>query len=1169
MGSNQSFVHLHLHTQYSLLDGAIKIPALMKKTNDFALPAVAMTDHGNLFGAVELIDQSKKAGVKGIIGCEVYVAPESRFDKKVVEGFEKAYHLVLLVQDETGYKNLCKLVSRANLEGFYYRPRIDKELLRDHSDGLIALSGCLAGEVAREIARDDLTRARNVIDEYKDMFGDRYYLEVQKNGIGLQDKVNDQLRSFSQELNIPLVGTADCHYLTKEDAKAHEMLLCIQTGSTITDPKRFKIDSEDLYYKSSEEMREDFKDFPGACDSTLEIADRCDFKFQTKHVFPKYQVAEGVSLDDEMEKQARDGLEQRLAFCRANYTDWTEEIEQTYRHRFDHEIETIRQMKFAGYFLIVSDFIVWAKDKGIPVGPGRGSAAGSLVAWAMRITDIDPIRYNLLFERFLNPERVSMPDIDVDFCQDRRDEVIKYVTEKYGGRSHVTQIITFGQMKAKAVVRDVGRAMGVPLSDVNTLCKWIPNDLGITLDKAIEQDGRFEEWMKKDPQIRQLMAYARSLEGLYRHAGVHAAGVVIADKPMEEYLPLYKSTRDEVTTSFEMKSVEKIGLIKFDFLGLKTLSIIHYALELIEQNYGERVDLARLDMADRKTFELLQAGRTSSVFQLESQGMKDILRKMKPDKFEDIIAILALYRPGPIQGGMVDEFINRKHGKVPVVYDLPELEPILKETYGVILYQEQVMQIAQVLAKYTLGGADLLRRAMGKKNAEEMAKEKDKFMAGAEANGVDVKKAADIFDLMAKFAEYGFNKSHSAAYALVSYHTAWLKAHYPKEFMAAVLSYEVNNTDKIVAYTTDCRDMGIPMLPPHVNHSALKFTTEENGIRFGMSGIKGVGEGAIESILDARQAEGAFNDLFDLCKRIDTRKVNKKTLECLVKSGALDDPAGKVHRAQIFDALGPALDQSARDRKDLEAGQISMFGALTASAPQSGPGYPTVEAWSEAELLRNEKEALGFYMSSHPLNKYKDVINRYASVTCQRVHDRPSKSEERLGVVVRSVREKITARGGRMAFVTFEDATGSVDAVIFPDAYQEAYQFVSTDAPLFIVGEVDRNEGDAGDGGEDDMTETRVVLKIREVSLLDDVEKRFSNAVHVTVRAEELDEELLQHLRNAFRRNPGSKRTVLHLVIPQKAETTIELPTEFNVNPGDKLIHEIEQIVGRDVVRLR
>ncbi len=1169
MGSDKGFVHLHLHTSYSLLDGAIKIPALMKRTADFGLPGVAMTDHGNLFGAVELVGEAKKFGLNGIVGCEAYLAPESRHDKKVIEGFEKAYHIVLLAMDEWGYKNLCKLISYANIEGFYYRPRIDKELLRKYNQGLIATSACLAGEIPNLIGKDRLDLAKEKLAEYLDIFDDgRFYLEIQKNGIPLQDKVNRQLVQWSKEYNIPLIATGDCHYLEKPDAKAHDVLLCIQTGANVTDTKRYRFDTEDLYYKTAEEMRADFAEYPEACDNTLEVAARCNFKFQTKHVFPKYEVPEGVSLDDEMERQAREGLEKRLVFMRENYEHWSDELEEEYQKRFDEEIAIIRSMQFAGYFLIVSDFIVWAKNQGIPVGPGRGSAAGSLVAFSMFITDIDPIRYNLLFERFLNPERVSMPDIDVDFCQDRRDEVIKYVTEKYGGEKNVTQIITFGQMKSKAVIRDVGRAMGIPLRDVDKLAKMVPPDLKMTIPKAMEQDSRFDEWGRQDPQVKQLLQYAVSLEGLARHAGIHAAGVVIADKPLDEYLPLYRHSKGDITTAFEMKSVEKIGLIKFDFLGLKTLSIIRYCLELVEKNYDVKVDLEKIDMKDRKTFELLQSGKTAAVFQLESPGMRDILRKMKPDVFEDIVAILALYRPGPIQGGMVDEFIQRKHGKLPVTYQVPELEPILKETYGVILYQEQVMQISRALAGYSLGQADLLRRAMGKKVAEQMAIERETFLEGAQKQGHDLKVAGEIFDLMAKFAEYGFNKSHSAAYALVSYHTAWLKAHYPKEFMAAVLSYEVNNTDKIVAYTTECRDMGIPILPPSANNSVLKFSTEENAIRFGLSGIKGLGDGAIDAILEARN-DGPFKDLFELCERADGRKVNRKALESLVKSGALDLGPDGPQRSQIFAAIDGALEQSSRARKDAEAGQFNMFGALTEASPATGPTYPQVEPWTEAEMLKFEKEALGFYMSSHPLNKYRATLKRYATTNCQVIPERPTKSEVRLGVVVRSLREKITAKGSRMAFATFEDQTGSIDTVIFPNTYEKVAEILAAeDTPFFIIGDVERDEGD--DVGADDMmAEARVQLILKDACRMDEVESRYADSVHVALQADELDEEMLFHLKNAFRRHPGPKRTVLHLVIPHRSETVVELPGEYGVTPNEHFIQEIKKLLGRDVVSLR
>ncbi|MDQ1238945.1 MAG: polymerase subunit alpha, partial [Thermodesulfobacteriota bacterium] len=817
------FVHLHLHTQYSLLDGAIRFPDVIAKAKEYKMPALAVTDHGNLFGAMEFYSQVQAGGLKPIIGCEVYVAPGSRFHQTTIPGRPTSYHLVLLCENEKGYRNLCRLVTLGYTEGFYYKPRVDDELLQQYNEGLICLSSCLAGEVpARLLAGDEKTAAGRV-DWFKSVFNDgRYYLEIQQNGLDDQRKANEGLIRLSKTMNVPLVATNDCHYMEKSDYRAHEILLCIQTGKKLDEPKRLSFESDQFYFKSPQQMAHEWQDVPEALRNTIEIADRCNLllEFGSLHM-PRFDLGTGETLRERLAKDARQGLETRLRKM-VGLNGVNSPTEEQYRKRLEHEIRLIQDMGFSGYLLIVADFIQFAKNNSIPGGPGRGSAAGSLAAYSLGITDIDPIRYNLLFERFLNPERRSMPDIDVDFCTEGREKVIEYVSNKYG-KDNVAQITTFGRMQAKAVVRDTARVLGISYAEADKISKLIPDTLKMTLDSALKEEPRLKELMEGSSDIKDLINSARCLEGLTRHASTHAAGIVISDRPLVEHLPLYVGNKGETVTQYDMTWVEKIGLVKFDFLGLKTLTVIDKAVKLISQSRGIDVNITEIPLDDRETFELLSRGDTLAIFQLESSGMRDVLTKFKPSVFEDLIAILALYRPGPLESGMVDDFINRKHGRTPMEYPLPELETILSETYGVIVYQEQVMSIATALADYSLGEADLLRRAMGKKKPAEMAEQKSRFEKGAAKNKIDPEKASYIFELMEKFAGYGFNKSHSAAYAMVTYQTAFLKTHYTPEFMAAQLSCESTNTDKITLYISECRNMGMEILPPHVNHSLVGF----------------------------------------------------------------------------------------------------------------------------------------------------------------------------------------------------------------------------------------------------------------------------------------------------------------------------------------------------------
>src|SRR5215831_5053870 len=900
--ATQNFVHLHLHTDYSLLDGACELGELTQEAARRGMPAVAVTDHGNLFAAANFYHKATTHGVKPIIGCEVYVAPDNHKNRGA--DAERSNHLVLLCENDEGYRNLIKLVSTGFLDGFYYKPRIDHELLAKHSKGLIALSACLRGEVADALLSEKYEQARANAHRLRDIFGKgNFFLEIQDQGLEVEQRINRDLVRLSKESGIPLVATNDCHYLTHSDAHAQEVLMCIQTGKTMSDTQRMKFATDQFYFKTAEEMAQVFRELPDALDRTLAIAARCNVKIQrVSNPFPEFRVPEGETTDSYFEKVSREGFAGRVPQLERLAKDGLlRHPVAEYEKRLSFEIEMIKKMRFAGYFLIVWDFIRYARAQGVPVGPGRGSAAGSLVGYAMAITDIDPLQYGLLFERFLNPERVSMPDIDVDFCMNRRGEVIKYVTEKYG-REQVAQIITFNTLGARAAIKDVGRVLEMPFADVDRLTKLVPNILNISLSEAIEQEPGFTEVRKKDQKVDDVLNVALRLEGLSRNCSVHAAGVVISPQPLKELVPLYKTNRDEIVTQFDMNGLEKLQLLKMDFLGLTTLTLIEDALRLIKKRHNVTIVPEDLPLDDKETYEVFCKGITSGVFQFESSGMRDILRRYQPSRLEDLTALNALYRPGPIQGGMVDDFIDRKHGRKAIAYDLPELKPILEETYGVILYQEQVMQISNVVAGYSLGEADILRRAMGKKKAEEMAAQRDRFLKGALAKGFAQKKVEKIFDLMEQFAGYGFNKSHSAAYAYLAYVTAYLKAHYPLDFMAALLTSETGNVSKVVKYINECRDMGIRVLPPDVNASEWSFTPvqDEKGdaIRFGLGAVKNVGQGAVDAIIAARKENGEFRSIYQFTERVDLGSVNKRVIESLVKSGAMDSFSGT--RPQIL-----------------------------------------------------------------------------------------------------------------------------------------------------------------------------------------------------------------------------------------------------------------------------
>jgi DNA polymerase-3 subunit alpha len=1094
------------------------------------MPAVTMTDHGCLFGAVEFYKQVTKAGIKPIIGCEVYVAPGSRFDRGGTDNEEASYHLLLLARDNAGYKNLVTMVTKAYLEGFYYKPRVDMDLLEQYSGGLIALSACLKGEIPYCLQRGLLDRARERALQYKHIFGpENFYLEIQANGLPEQIAVNKQLIELGRDLHIGLVATNDCHYLKKEDAKAHEVLLCIQTGKTLKDANRLRFSSNEFYLKSPDEMKETFSDIPEAIANTIKIAERCNVTFKLgESLLPRYKTSDGEDPFSLFSRLAHEGLERKIGA----------DAPELYRERLKTELEVIKKMGYASYFLIVWDFISYARSRNIPVGPGRGSAAGSLVSYCLDITEVDPIRYNLLFERFLNPERISMPDIDVDFCQDRRGEVITYVSEKYG-KDHVAQIITFGTMAAKAAIRDVGRAMDMPYAEVDKIAKLVPNTPKITIEAAMKQEPQLKELYDSNDEVKDLLDIAMRLEGLNRHASTHAAGVVISPVPLTEYTPLYKSPSDEsIMTQFDMGSVEGIGLLKFDFLGLKTLTVIQNTLNYVKQG-GTEVSLKEIPLDDEKTYELLSSGQTTGIFQLESAGMKDILVKMTPNRIEDLIALVALYRPGPIGSGMIDDFIKRKKGKIPVKYDLPQLKEMLDETYGVILYQEQVMRIANKLANFSLGQADILRKAMGKKNIEVMAKQKEHFVNGAVANGINEKKASKLFDLLANFAEYGFNKSHSAAYAFVSYQTAYLKAHYPVEFMAATLSMDIHDTDKIVKSINECRQMKIDILPPDINLSGSEFRVVGNSIRFGLSAVKGVGAAAIESIIEARDAGGPFASVADFTGRVDARKVNKKVLESLVKAGAYDSMG--ITRAAAMDSVTTALNGSG----SRNTGQQSIFGE------EMFEQAPPVEEWDEAELLRNEKEALGFYITGHPLTKYDMLLTKLKAKKTTELEHIPDRSDIIVGGVLRSLKKKnVKSTGDLMAYITLEDSEGSVEVIVFSELYKNSVHVLKKDMLLLVKGSIDRDE-------------KGVRVRAKEVSNLDDAGKISVRRMEVRIDEALGSSENLHGIRDLVAQYPGDCQLFLKIRL-KKTQTVIA--TGIMINPDTILLNRLENMVGRGAV---
>ena len=1199
------FVHLHLHTEFSLLDGACRIDELLDEAERLKMPALAVTEHGNMFSAVVFHDAARKRGINPILGCEVYVAPGDRRDKSGTPG-ETANHLVLLAENEIGFKNLIKLVSAGYTEGFYYKPRIDKQLLAQHAAGLIGLSSCLKGEVASEIRAEQARKAMAAAATYRDILGpNNFFLEMQFQGIDEQRIVNTGLLPIARDLNMPLVTTNDVHYLRHGDHKPHDILLCIGTGKSVNDENRLKYHGDQFFLKTADQMAEVFGDYPEAMKNTLVIAERCHVTIpQGQNHLPTFEVPDGFTLDAYFEHVVRLGYAQRLE--RLRQLEAAGQLRHTiaeYDERLAYEIAMIKKMEYPGYFLIVWDFIRYAREQGIPVGPGRGSAAGSLVAYALRITDVDPLHYDLIFERFLNPERVSLPDIDVDFCERRRSEVIEYVTAKYG-RENVSQIITFGTMKAKAVVRDVGRVLDMPYADVDRIAKQIPAALDMTLEKALAENPALKEMAAREPKVKEVLDIGQRLEGMSRHASVHAAGVVIAPGPVTDYAPLYKGTRDEITTQWSMKEVERVGLLKMDFLGLSTLTLIRDALGEITRTEGVAIDIDGIPLDDPKTYRLFGDGQTHGIFQFESSGMRELLRKARPERLEDLIALNALYRPGPLKSGMVDDYIARKQGRTEIKYELPQLEPILSDTYGVIAYQEQVMRIAQTLAGFTLGQADVLRKAMGKKDPKVMAMQRDQFLAGARQQGIPEKKAAKIFDLMEHFAGYGFNKSHSTAYALLAYQTAYLKANYPWHFASALLSIEAQNTDKLAVYLAECRERGIPVLPPDVNESRLNFSVEPGrGVRFGLAAIKGLGEGAVHAIVAGRTAlEGRILSLHALGETADLRVVNKRVLEALVKAGACDGLAGEVvaaglppspkasadHRslggggqtrrlrARLFASIDAVCEHGARTQRDRDLGQTQLFGGDEEGASGGGaPALADAAAWTEMEQLQHEKDALGLYWSGHPVDRYADALRDYGARSTADLAVKKEPGDEAAGApqgngtghraaedvsvggIVSAVRPLKTRKGDRMCVLTLDDAHGSLEVVVFPETFKQHGHMAEEGRLVLVKGRWERDE------------ETARVLA-SEIAPLEIVRERLASSVAILVSAPRHDRDTFVRLWDVLMQHKGDRRVAIELQDADRhLRVTIDVNAQIRVRPSERLVSEVEKICGAGSVTLR
>ena len=1142
------FVHLRVHSEYSLADGIVRIGDLITAARDQGMPAVALTDLTNLFGAVKFYAAANAAGVKPIIGADVWLANAT--------GSHKPHRSLLLCQNLEGYRNLSRLLTRAYREGQHSgRPLMERAWFEGASAGLLVLSGAHEGDIGQALLAGNDAHAEQLAREYAVLFPQRFYLELQRTGLPQQEDYNHAALALAARTGLPVVATNNVVFLRREDFEAHEVRVCIQDGRVLTDTRRPRRYTAQQYLRSPQEMGELFADIPEALANSVEIAKRCNFRLEFGRYFlPDYPVPEGMTIDELLRRDSLAGLEQRLGSLpealRAAKS-------QTYRARLELELGVIIKMGFSGYFLIVADFIRWARDHGVPVGPGRGSGAGSLVAYCLGITALDPIRYELLFERFLNPERVSLPDFDIDFCIEGRDRVMEYVTQRYG-QEKVAQIITHGTMAAKAVVRDVGRVLDHPYGYVDKIAKLIPFELDMTLDKALEQEPALRERYEKEEDVRALIDMARALEGLARSAGKHAAGVVIAPSALTDFMPLYcEQGSKQYVTQYDMKDVESLGLVKFDFLGLRNLTIIDKAVKMINAERARAgeppIVIDELPIDDPATFALLKSCRTTALFQLESRGMKDLIQRLQPDKFEEIVALVALFRPGPLQSGMVDDYINRKHGRSPIKYLHPSLEPILKPTYGVILYQEQVMQIAQVLSGYTLGRADLLRRAMGKKKPEEMAQQRSVFVQGAKERKVDEKLATHIFDLIEKFAGYGFNRSHSAAYALIAYQTAWLKAHYPAAFMAAVLSADMDKTDKVVTMIAECRDMHISLLPPDINHCEYGFVPlDDKTILYGLGAIKGLGESAIESILAARREGGAFRDLFDLCRRVDLRKVNRRVLESLIRAGALDGIG--PHRASMLASLSAALAAADQHSRRVAAGQVDLFGEAVA-APDAHV-YSNVREWTEDQRLEGEKETLGLYLTGHPIARYAEELARITDATIAELKPTKDRTIVVAGLVV-GMRAMQTRRGDRMAFVTLDDRTGRLELAVFSDLYNECRELLVKDTLLVVEGQVSVDEYTGG-----------FKMSADKVYNIEQARAAFAKRLVISLRAEAAANGFVDELGDILQPVARGDCPVYLRYQTDAAEAEIALGDEWKITPTAAVLSELSRLAGENNVRM-
>ena len=1153
------FVHLHLHTDYSLLDGACNIQKLVKRVSEIGQQAVAMTDHGNIYGTVEFMDEAEKAGIKPIVGCELYICKKD--DHRAPPEGDAYNHLLVLAENEEGYKNLIKITSEASLNGFYYKPRISKQFLAEHSKGLIGLSGCLAGEVAEHLMANSYEKARQSAATYREIFGkENFFLEIQDHqGLDEERRIRPDLLRLEKDLGIPLVATNDSHYLCEDDAHAQDVLVCVQTGKSIHETNRLKFQTKHFFVKTADEMARLFPDRADVLTRTVAIAERCNFKLnKVKNPFPEFRVPEGYTLDSYFEHIAREGFNRRWEALRElESAGRLKKSRADYEQRLSQEIAIIQKMNFSGYFLIVWDFIRYAKENSIPVGPGRGSAAGALVAYAMGITNIDPLQNELLFERFLNPERISLPDIDIDFCMNRRGEVINYVTQKYG-RENVAQIITFGTMAAKASIKDVGRAMDIPYSDVDRIAKMVPTmPLNITLEQALKDSLPLQEAYENEPQVKELIETALKLEGLVRNSGVHAAGVVIAPKPLNDLVPLHKTKNDEIVTAYDMKAVEKMGLLKMDFLGLTTLTILDDARKLIAQRHGP-IDLDRVPLDDAETYEkVFHTGLTSGIFQFESGGMTDVLRRYKPNSVDDLTALNALYRPGPIQGGMIDDFIERKWGRRKVEYELRELEPILKETLGVIVYQEQVMQIANLLAGFSMGEADLLRRAMGKKILEEMAKQRERFVQGSLERGFPEKKIRRLFDLMEQFAGYGFNKSHSAAYALLAYHTAYLKTHYPVEFMAALLTSQTGNSDNVVKYINECREIQIPVEPPDINVSDLGFTPHESAIRFGLAAVKNVGRTAIDSIIAARKQVARFRSIFEFCEKVDLRLLNKRVMESLIKSGAMD---AFGNRAQIMAVMDKAMERAQKSQRDAEMGQHGLFGVFREDEPAHADTekLPPVPEWDEHQRLAYEKEVLGFFITGHPLEKYRDKLLDFSVIAAEAISamkNGTGRDEINAAGVVTNVRVLKSRKGDLYAQAILEDMTGSVEAIVFPEAYRRLQGILKQEIPMLVRCSVRVEEG------------ANVKIAISQLTPMEEAQPKLPRSIRIRVPLDTATSSTVDALHSIFRERKGEAKVLFD--VERQGDFMVVMEAEgYNVCPDRSFITRVEELCGRGSVRI-